>query len=95
MIHPSYVAVWYTAISLLTFVVYAIDKRAARKNRWRIPEAQLHLLALLGGWPGAIIAQQVLRHKSVKPLFRIIFWISVGLNIAFVYWLLLHGEGES
>jgi len=76
-------------------VVYAIDKRAARKNRWRIPEAQLHLLALLGGWPGAIIAQQVLRHKSVKPLFRIIFWISVGLNIAFVYWLLLHGEGES
>lgn len=79
---------WCLIASLLTFMVYAIDKRAAQKGRWRIPEAHLHLLALIGGWPGAILAQQKLRHKSRKQSFRFVFWITVMLNCAASVWLL-------
>ena len=78
----------YGVASLVTYVVYAIDKNAARKGAWRIPEAQLHLLALIGGWPGAMAAQQTLRHKSKKASFRFIFWITVFLNAAGTVWLL-------
>lgn len=59
-------AIVYAAMSLITFVVYALDKRAAVRGRWRVAESSLHLLALLGGVPGALIAQQVLRHKRRK-----------------------------
>lgn len=78
----------YGIASLLTFIFYAIDKNAARKGAWRIPEAQLHLLALIGGWPGAMVAQQTLRHKSKKPSFRFVFWMTVVLNGAASSWLL-------
>ena len=78
----------YGAASLITYVVYAIDKNAARKGAWRIPEAQLHLLALIGGWPGAMVAQQTLRHKSKKPSFRFVFRITAALNGAASIWLL-------
>ena len=71
---------WYLFISLLTFVIYAKDKSAAEKGSWRIPENTLHFLALIGGWPGALLAQQVLRHKSKKQPFRVVFWITVLLN---------------
>jgi uncharacterized membrane protein YsdA (DUF1294 family) len=85
---PLYLIIaWYALFSLTTYVVYAIDKRAARKDRWRVPEAHLHLLALLGGWPGAMLAQQTLRHKSVKRSFRFVFWITVILNLAAMIWL--------
>lgn len=53
---------------------------SARDGRWRIAENTLHLLALLGGWPGALLAQYRLRHKSSKPAFLIIFWATVLLN---------------
>ena len=75
-------------LSLVTFLVYAIDKSAARQRRWRIPENLLHLLALAGGWPGALAAQQVLRHKCSKRPFLLVFWLTVGLNL-FVGWRLL------
>jgi uncharacterized membrane protein YsdA (DUF1294 family) len=83
-----FIIAWYAIFSLTTYVVYAIDKRAARKGRWRVPEAHLHLLALLGGWPGALIAQQTLRHKSVKRSFRFVCWITVMLNMVGLVWLL-------
>lgn len=57
-------------LSAITFVVYALDKHAAQTGRWRTPESTLHLLELAGGWPGAWIAQQRLRHKSRKPAYR-------------------------
>ena len=76
----------YAGVSLVTFIVYAIDKKAAQRGAWRIPEAHLHLLALMGGWPGALIAQQALHHKTVKQPFRFIFWITVVLNVAILIW---------
>ncbi|SDC14046.1 Uncharacterized membrane protein YsdA, DUF1294 family [Sanguibacter gelidistatuariae] len=78
---PSWTAWVYAAMSLLTFVVYAKDKAAARGRRWRTPESTLHLLSLLGGWPGALLAQQVLRHKTIKVSFRAVFWCTVVANL--------------
>jgi uncharacterized membrane protein YsdA (DUF1294 family)/cold shock CspA family protein len=80
--------VLYLAASLVTFVAYAIDKSAAQKGRWRTSEATLHVLALAGGWPGALVAQTVLRHKSRKQPFRSVFWATVLLNCAALAWLL-------
>lgn len=77
------------ALSVTTFLVYALDKRAARRRHWRVPEKLLHLLALLGGWPGALAAQQVLRHKTRKLQFQALFWTTVMLNLSFL-WYLLH-----
>ncbi len=79
----------YVLISLLTFVLYAQDKAAAQTGTWRTPESTLHLLSLLGGWPGALIAQQILRHKSKKQSFRRVFWVTVVLNLAALVWMLI------
>lgn len=77
----------YGITSVVAFAAYRIDKTAAQKGRWRIPEATLHLLALIGGWPGALIAQQLLRHKTRKQPFRSVFWITVVLNILALGWM--------
>jgi uncharacterized membrane protein YsdA (DUF1294 family) len=70
------------------FAVYAVDKSAAAAGRWRISENTLLLLGVLGGWPGAIVAQQTLRHKTQKANFRSAFWGTVVVNlIAFVLFI--------
>ena len=76
----------YTVFSLMTFGVYAYDKSAARKGAWRTPEKTLHLLSLAGGWPGALVAQQQLRHKSRKASFRAVFWMTVLFNCGVFVW---------
>ena len=80
--------VWAIAIPLLlsglTYLIYDMDKKAAQQGKQLIPEKNLHLLALLGGWPGALLAQQKLRHKSAKTQFQQVFWATVVLN-----WVLL------
>ena len=77
-----YVALAYFAVvalmSLVSFVVYGFDKRRAQKDGRRVPEKTLHLMALLGGWPGALIGQRVFRHKTQKISFRIVFWLCVS-----------------
>lgn len=78
----------YLIVSLITFIAYALDKSKAQRGVWRTPESTLHFLALIGGWPGAAIAQQVLRHKSKKKEFLVIFWFTVIINSAALYWLL-------
>lgn len=79
---PSWVAWVYVVMSLLTYRLYAKDKTAALRNLWRVPEARLHWFAVLGGWPGALLAQQVLRHKTVKASFRGVFWFTVVANLS-------------
>jgi len=79
---PVWVAALYGCMSAFAFVAYAIDKSAARSARGRISEKALLLLGLAGGWPGAIIAQQWLRHKSSKVSFRLAFWATVAANVA-------------
>jgi uncharacterized membrane protein YsdA (DUF1294 family)/cold shock CspA family protein len=85
---PLLLLVGYFALSFITFVTYAFDKASAKKNRRRTPESSLHLLGLLGGWPGAILAQQWLRHKSIKQPFRGIFWLTVLVNISAILYAL-------
>lgn len=72
----------YAAFSAITFAAYFIDKRAARLNRRRTPEATLHSLELLGGWPGALIAQRLLRHKTAKVRYQVVFWLIGALHLA-------------
>ena len=75
-------------LSLVSYAMYASDKDAARKVARRIPENSLHLVDLLGGWPGALIAQQQFRHKTIKQPFQVVFWITVILNIVGAWGLL-------
>ncbi len=79
---PMWIAGLYVVLSVVTFIVYAVDKSAASTNAQRTPEITLHGLALVGGWPGALLAQQFLRHKSTKQEFRQTFWVTVLLNLA-------------
>ncbi len=71
---------FYLFASVTTLIVYAIDKSAAKKGRWRTSEATLHFLALAGGWPGALVGQQVFRHKRKKASFLIVFGFTVLIN---------------
>lgn len=75
----------YAGCSLIVFLLYWKDKRAAITGTRRIPETNLHIMALLGGWPGALAAQQLLRHKTKKLAFQSLFIITIAVNIvAFV-----------
>ena len=56
---------WYlAAVNVVTFTVYGIDKRKARRGAWRVPEKTLFLLPLLGGSVGALLGMKVFRHKT-------------------------------
>lgn len=83
------IAAYYAVVSVLAYVIYAIDKKAAIKHRRRVSEKSLHLLGVLGGWPGALLAQQRLRHKNRKAAFQVTFWLTVGLNVACAGWLMV------
>ncbi len=73
--------VWYfltlLVMSQVTFVIYGWDKRQAKLQQQRAPEQRLHLLALFGGWPGALAGQQYFRHKTQKLGFLAITWLIV------------------
>jgi uncharacterized membrane protein YsdA (DUF1294 family)/cold shock CspA family protein len=84
------VSIWfaaaYGALSIVCLIAYASDKSAAMAGRWRSSEKSLLLLGLVGGWPGGLLAQQLLRHKSSKASFRSAFWATVVANVtAFVF----------
>jgi uncharacterized membrane protein YsdA (DUF1294 family) len=80
---PPLVGAAYLGMSVLCFLSYALDKAAARSGERRTPERTLLMLGLAGGWPGAVLAQQWLRHKTVKQPFRQKFWFTVAANVAF------------
>ncbi len=74
-------AAYLLSISLVTFLCYGFDKQQAKKgNRTRLPEALLHVCALIGGTPGAFLGQIVFRHKTAKRSFRLVFWLIVVLQ---------------
>jgi len=85
---PTIILGIYVVASIVAFLAYGFDKSAARRNAWRTQESTLHLFALVGGWPGALAAQRLLRHKSAKTSFQIVFWASVALNCGALGWLL-------
>jgi len=70
-------AAWFV-LSVVTYVVYALDKRKARAQVTRTSEATLHALSLIGGWPGAYLAQYRHRHKTAKVGFQFVFWLTVA-----------------
>lgn len=77
---PGIIPPFITALSLISYLVYGYDKSQAKTNGWRVPESTIHLLALFGGWPGALCAQHVMRHKIRKASFMGAFWLTVTLN---------------
>ena len=72
----------YSLLSTITFVVYGFDKLAAERGGKRVRERTLHLLALCGGWPGALAGQWLFRHKTRNRTFQVNFWLTVLMNIA-------------
>jgi uncharacterized membrane protein YsdA (DUF1294 family)/cold shock CspA family protein len=86
---PARILGGYALLSAITFFVYAWDKSAAQNEERRTAESTLQLLGLLGGWPGGLLAQKWLRHKSRKQPFRTVFWCTVLLNCGALAWFLI------
>ena len=84
---PMAVLFLYSGMSALAFILYGWDKVAAMKGWRRIRERTLHMVALLSGWPGAAVAQQIFRHKTKKAKFRRLYWLTALINIACFYWV--------
>jgi uncharacterized membrane protein YsdA (DUF1294 family) len=82
------IASFFLVCSLASFVLYGLDKSAARRGRRRTPELTLHTLGLLGGWPGAFVAQRVFHHKSRKLSFQVTYWLTVVVNCSAIVWML-------
>ncbi|MGM9618613.1 MAG: DUF1294 domain-containing protein [Oscillospiraceae bacterium] len=76
-------------INLLTFLLYGIDKRRARREKWRIRERTLLLLPLLGGSLGALLGMRVFHHKTRHWYFRCGVPLLFLLQLALGLWLLL------
>jgi uncharacterized membrane protein YsdA (DUF1294 family) len=70
----------YGLASVVAFVAYGLDKRAAIRGRWRIPESTLHLMELVGGFPGSFIGQHLFRHKLAKIRYIVVFWLIVAAH---------------
>jgi len=79
----------YLAASVIAFMLYRADKSAAEAGRWRISESTLHLASLMGGWPGALIAQYHFRHKTRKRPFRFTYWVTVVMNCGALAWFMV------
>jgi len=71
----------FSGASTLTFLFYGFDKLAAKREARRTPEQTLQMCALFCGWPGALLAQQIFKHKSSKASFQRVYWFMVVLNI--------------
>ena len=90
---PPWAALLHAGASLLCFILYGVDKAAARAGRDRISESTLLSLGWIGGWPGAVVAQQVFRHKTSKRSFRVRFWLSVAANVGLWAWAAMRAVG--
>lgn len=84
---PTALSAIFLIASVIAYLLYAKDKAAAKVGSWRVSENTLHVAAVLFGWPGALIAQERLRHKTKKQSFRVVFWFSVLVNLSGIAWL--------
>ena len=82
MIPAWLVPAWLVSTSVVAFLSHGRDKWAARHGRARTPEARLHILELIGGWPGAGLGMLVFRHKTRKPSYLIVYWAIVVAWVA-------------
>ncbi|TVP45889.1 MAG: DUF1294 domain-containing protein [Gemmatimonadales bacterium] len=89
---PVSVLMAYCVLSCAGFALYLHDKRAARSGAMRMRERTLHVVDLLGGWPGGLLAQDRVRHKTGKAAFQLVFWMTVAVNCAVLAWLLRAGH---
>jgi uncharacterized membrane protein YsdA (DUF1294 family)/cold shock CspA family protein len=89
---PVAIGLAYLVASLLSYWLYFVDKSAAGTGKSRTPENTLHVCDLLGGWPGALLAQHQFRHKTVKASFQRVFWFCVVVNVSVVGWLVTSGR---
>lgn len=80
------------SVNITTFVAYFVDKRAAIRHAWRVPENTLHILEFLGGWLGALLAQKIFHHKTSKKSFQRIFWLMIVLEFVAI-WIILQYLG--
>ena len=64
----------FVGVNVATLLAYGYDKGAAQRGGQRVPEAALHLLAAVGGTPGAFVGQWVFRHKTRDRQFQWVFW---------------------
>lgn len=71
----------YPVLSVAAFVLYGTDKYQAIRGGWRVREGTLHVVEALGGWPGAFLAQQTMRHKTVKLSYQAAFWLIVAAHV--------------
>ena len=77
---PRVIPLWYLIASLVTLAVFGWDKFRASRGGWRVAENTLHLLCLLGGWPGGLLGRALFRHKTQKQPFTAVFWATVVVN---------------
>lgn len=92
---PVSIVAAYGGVSLLLFVMYGIDKGAAKRGGQRTAENTLHFFELCCGWPGALLAQQVFRHKTRKGSYQFVFWLAVLANLGALVWLMIAPEAMS
>ena len=89
---PISILAAYCGVSVVSFVMYGIDKASSKRGGQRIAENTLHLFELCCGWPGALIAQQAFRHKTRKVSYQFVFWLAVLFNLGALGWLLVAPE---
>ncbi|MGY3571858.1 DUF1294 domain-containing protein [Vibrio sp. SCSIO 43135] len=93
--YPVIILLYYLMASAVTYSLYGYDKTAEATGGWRVPETLLHVISVMGGWPGAILAQSILQHKSRVPVFMFIFWLTLLINFLLFCWTLTpQGELE-
>ncbi len=93
---PLLLGVYLLVMNLAAFLAFAVDKRAAKRQEWRIPEARLLGLCALGGWLGGLLGMRLCHHKTRKLKFRLgvpltaLLWFAAA---AALLWLKLRGHG--
>lgn len=88
----SLIIYYLVAINIVAFFVYGIDKLKAKRNRWRIPESTLLLLAVIGGSVGALLGMKVWHHKTMHKKFAYGILLIIAVQILFLNYLFFTSE---